>query len=267
MCGSSTAWLSGRTGNAHERLSRMLIAGEQSNPYERSLSGEFAAELVGEMREYKESESLAMRTLEIAEKHKFFAVIADCHLSIGRARAQLGRPTEGIALIRQGLAKLGEISQFVGASEYMSAPGQNRTQDRSGGPYGTARYMSALAEAQRRAGLLTDAFKSIERALRASAEVPLYRPESLRISGELRLENGQVELAEAQFREGLALARTKGAKVWELRATMSLARLLAKKRRRHEALAMLTEMYNWFTEGFDTVDLKEAKALLDDLSR
>ena len=57
-----------------------------------------------------------------------------------------------------------------------------------------------------------------------------------------------------------------GAKAWELRATMSLARLLAKQGRRDEARAMLAEIYDWFTEGFDTADLKDAKALLDELN-
>ena len=57
-----------------------------------------------------------------------------------------------------------------------------------------------------------------------------------------------------------------GAKAWELRATMSLARLLAKQGRRDEARTMLAEIYSWFTEGFDTADLKDAKALLDELS-
>jgi predicted ATPase len=56
------------------------------------------------------------------------------------------------------------------------------------------------------------------------------------------------------------------AKPWELRTTMSLARLLRDTGRRDEARTMLAEIYNWFTEGFDTLDLKEAKALLDELS-
>ena len=56
-----------------------------------------------------------------------------------------------------------------------------------------------------------------------------------------------------------------GAKSWELRATTSLARLLAKQGKREEARAMLAEIYNWFTEGFDTADLKDAKALLEEL--
>jgi predicted ATPase len=77
---------------------------------------------------------------------------------------------------------------------------------------------------------------------------------------------GQVELAGADFREIIALTRSRGAKGLELTATMALARLLAKHGRRNEARSMLAEIYGWFTEGFDTADLKDAKALLDDLS-
>jgi predicted ATPase len=73
-------------------------------------------------------------------------------------------------------------------------------------------------------------------------------------------------LAEADFREAIALAQKIGAKAWELRATMSLAGMLAKQGRRDEARTMLAEIYGWFTEGFDTADLKDANALLDELS-
>ena len=83
----------------------------------------------------------------------------------------------------------------------------------------------------------------------------------------VRLKQGQTELAEAGFREAIALAQTMAAKAWELRATMSLARLLKEQERRDEARTMLADIYGWFTEGFDTVDLKDAKALLDELSR
>jgi predicted ATPase len=82
----------------------------------------------------------------------------------------------------------------------------------------------------------------------------------------LRLKQGQTELAEADFRESVALAQKMGAKAWELRASMSLARLLRDTNRRDEARAMLAEIYGWFTEGFDTADLKDAKAQLDELN-
>ena len=72
--------------------------------------------------------------------------------------------------------------------------------------------------------------------------------------------------AENSFRTSIEIARRQSAKSLELRATTSLARLLAKQDRLNEARAMLGDIYNWFTEGFDTTDLKDAKALLDELS-
>ena len=68
------------------------------------------------------------------------------------------------------------------------------------------------------------------------------------------------------FRAGIAISRRQHAKLWELRATTSLARLLTKQGKRNEARTVLTDIYNWFTEGFDTPDLKDAKALLEELS-
>ena len=73
-------------------------------------------------------------------------------------------------------------------------------------------------------------------------------------------------VADNCFRTSIKLARVQSAKVWELRATMSLSRLLAKQGRRDKARTMLADIYNWFTEGFDTADLKDAKALLDELA-
>jgi predicted ATPase len=84
--------------------------------------------------------------------------------------------------------------------------------------------------------------------------------------GELRLKQGHLQLAEADFREAIAFAQKMNAKAWELRATTSLARLLPDTNRRDEARAMLADIYNWFTEGFDTAHLKDAKALLEKLN-
>ena len=93
-------------------------------------------------------------------------------------------------------------------------------------------------------------------------------PELYRIAGEiiLRKPGGDLVAAEERFREAITIAQKQSAKWWELRASKSLARLLAKQGKRDEARAMLAEIYNWFTEGFDTADLKDAKALLDELS-
>jgi len=127
-------------------------------------------------------------------------------------------------------------------------------------------YMTYLADAQHRAGAIGDALETVEQALNFNPEEAVYRPETLRIRGELRLTQGDQQLAEADFRDSIAMAHSMGAKAWELRTTMSLVRLLASHGRRDDARAMLAEIYNWFTEGFDTADLKDAKALLDELS-
>ena len=73
--------------------------------------------------------------------------------------------------------------------------------------------------------------------------------------------------SERCFRAAMEIARKQDAKLWELRATTSLARLFADHGKRDEARGMLSDIYNWFTEGFDTADLKDAKALLDELGR
>ncbi len=87
------------------------------------------------------------------------------------------------------------------------------------------------------------------------------------LQGELLLmqNSSNVEGAESCFRTAVEIARRQGAKLFELSATNSLARLLAKQGKRAKARTMLAEIYGWFTEGFDTRDLKEAKALLDEL--
>jgi predicted ATPase len=71
--------------------------------------------------------------------------------------------------------------------------------------------------------------------------------------------------SERRLRTAIDIARRQSARLFELRATVSLARLLRDTNRRDEVRAMLAEIYNWFTEGFDTADLKDAKALLDEL--
>ena len=88
-----------------------------------------------------------------------------------------------------------------------------------------------------------------------------------RIAGDALVLMGEENIAEADqcMRRAIVIAAEQGAKSLELRATISLARLLAKQRKRGEARALLAEIYNWFTEGFETADLKDAKALLDEL--
>jgi predicted ATPase len=127
------------------------------------------------------------------------------------------------------------------------------------------RYSAGLAEAQALEGNFIEALATIEQVLEANPEERLFRPEALSLQAELRVKLGEAGPAEAGLHEAIALAQKTGAKAWELRATMSLARLLDGHGRRDEARAMLAPIYAWFTEGFDTADLKDAKALLDQL--
>jgi len=130
---------------------------------------------------------------------------------------------------------------------------------------GMTMFLSWLASAQALAGNTADALKTMERALQANP-TDYAQPEALRIRGELRLSQQQTEAAEADFRDSIALAQKQGAKAWELRTAMSLAQMLTKRGDRTAARDLLASVYGWFAEGFDTADLKDAKALLDDLS-
>jgi predicted ATPase len=86
-----------------------------------------------------------------------------------------------------------------------------------------------------------------------------------RHKGELLLRQGHIEAAEDRYRKALSIAREQEGKLWELRAAVSLARLRRDQGRHTEARDLLAPVYGWFTEGFDTPDLKEARALLDQL--
>ena len=101
-------------------------------------------------------------------------------------------------------------------------------------------------------------------------EARWWEAELHRLKGEILLtqsdENQHLWEAEAAFQQALAVARSQQAKSWELRAAMSLARLWQQQGKRAEAHALLAPIYGWFTEGFDTADLQEAKALLDELA-
>ena len=116
-------------------------------------------------------------------------------------------------------------------------------------------------------GQVEDGLHAINRGFEVirKVETSCFAAELGRIRGELLLMQGAEAEAIVSFNEAVQVARRQGAKSWELRTTTSLARLLAKQDRRDEARATLAEIYNWFTEGFDTADLKDAKTLLDEL--
>ncbi len=131
-------------------------------------------------------------------------------------------------------------------------------------------YLSNLAKAYAELGQFDDAGRCIDEAM-AAIETTKERwneGEVNRIAGEIALRSPQsnTEKAETYFERALAVARQQQAKSWELRAAMSLARLWRDQGKPQQAHELLVPVYGWFTEGFDTRDLKEAKALLQELA-
>ena len=124
-----------------------------------------------------------------------------------------------------------------------------------------------LAEALARAGRVEEGLQALEEALEQveRTEERFNEAELHRLKGELLLQRGAPEAeAEACFQKAIAVARGQEARSWGLRATLSLARLWQRQGKRQEAHAALAAIYGWFTEGFDTPDLQEARALLEE---
>ncbi len=131
-------------------------------------------------------------------------------------------------------------------------------------------FLPYLASAYAELGQLDEAWRRISEAMATveTTKARQWEAEVNRIAGEIALKSPERDTAKAQayFERALAVARQQQAKSWELRAAMSIARLWRDQGKREEARELLAPVYAWFTEGFDTHDLKEAKALLEELA-
>jgi predicted ATPase len=140
----------------------------------------------------------------------------------------------------------------------------------TGSTFWTPLFLSYLAKAHAELRQFDDAWRRIEEVITAvqATKETLCEAEVHRVAGEIALLSPEPEVAkaEAYFERALALSRKQQAKSWELRVVMSMARLWCDQGKRDEARDLLAPVYGWFTEGFDTHDLKEAKALLDALA-
>jgi len=167
-------------------------------------------------------------------------------IACGWADAEAGRLNEGLALVRQGAEEL----------------------DALGAVFHRTYHFCVLAEIQGRLGEPENGIQMLRAGYEeiARTDIRLFEAELHRLEGELRLRAQQpVDLAEACFNEALAIARRQQARSSELRAALSLARLRQEQGRLREAHGVLGSVYCWFTEGFDTRDLIDARALLDGL--
>ena len=246
---SLTLWHLGYPDQALKRGNEALVlARTLSHP----LSLAFAQLYLGVLRQFRgevrEAQETAESVIALCAEHGFAAWLALATILRGWAVAEQHRNEEGIAQIQEGLA----VYRATGAELWR--------------PY----FLCLLAEACRETGRVEDGLRALAEALATinEHEIRHHEAEIHRLKGELLLKQNNTNVAEAQsrFERAIEIARRQSARSFELRATMSLARLLAEQGRRDEARAMLAEIYNWFTEGFDTADLKDAKALLDQLA-
>ena len=191
---------------------------------------------------------LAKALIALAREKGFSSFLAMGLLFRGWVLTALGEEKEGIAQILEGIA------------------GWRATGARGNG----TGHFAVLLESYLKAGDTEEAMKVLAESLAMVEDIGERNNESrlYQLKGELLRKRGADNDLEAEhsFRTAIRVAQSQRAKSLELRAVISLARLLNVRGRRNEGRAMLAEIYGWFTEGFDTADLKEAKALLDELS-
>ena len=199
------------------------------------------------MGNYATAAAQAQELFAIAEEKVASFWIERATFVRGCILASTSKPSDAVQLITSGLA----ASQVTGTTFWLPL------------------YKSYLAKAHAELGKFVDAWRSIDEAIGAveTTKETMFEPEVYRIAGEIALKSPEPDAAKAQayFERALAVARKQQAKSWELRAAMSIARLWRDQGKTAEARELLAPVYGWFTEGFDTRDLKEAKALLEEL--
>jgi predicted ATPase len=229
------------------------LAQELSYPYSVAAARVHAALLHQLRRDRALTHEWAEAGITLAREHGFPNWLGQGTVLQGWARAEQGQREEGITQMRQGLA----IRQTIGAGIFQSY------------------HLVLLAEAYGKAGQAEEGFAALAEALTVAVKrgERFYEAELYRLRGELtlaqsgvqRLESSVQKEAEEYFLKAIEVARHQSAKSLELRAVMSLSRLWQQRGKKEEAHALLAEIYGWFTEGFDTKDLKEAQALLEEL--
>jgi len=242
-------WMLGYPDKSIQRTQRALaIAQERSHVSSVAMALAHAAGAHTMRRDPQQARRMAEAGIALSTEHGFPLWAAACKEELGVAAIQSGEEVKGIPLLEEGLKAV----------------------EATGLKVGVGRLRGTLALAYAKTGRSGEGLRLIEDALasvRVSGELSSHL-ELQRMKGELLLLQDVTNAAEAEscFRSAVEHAQRHGAKSFELRATLSLAHLLENQGKRDEARAILAEIYGWFTEGFDTADLKDAKAFLDELS-
>jgi predicted ATPase len=239
-----TLFALGYPDQARARRREALAYGKElAHPHSLALVLDELCEFHSVAHEWETVQDLAQALVALSTDQAFSHWLAAGHIHCGCALAELGQIEEGLAHYGRGCAlRRVKIPLFLGA----------------------------LSEGHLRAENPTEALSLVEEALdrvRLTGE-RWYEAELHRLRGDTLLALSPERVAEAEdcYQRALAVAREQEARLWELRAATELARLWRDQGRRADAHDLLAPVYGWFTEGFDTADLKDAKALLDELA-
>ena len=225
----------------------LTLAQEVSHPYTLARTLNYSAYIYQDCRDWPMVQTQAETVITLATEQRFTLVAALGSMMYGWALAMQGQGMEGIAHLRQGLTAW-ELN------------GTEATHPLN---------LALLAEAYGTVGQLGDGLVVLAEALTLVDKTGehFYEAELHRLRGELLfLESSENQTeAESCFHQAISIAQNQQAKSWELRAATSLARLWKFQRKHQEAYGLLAPVYHWFTEGHDTADLIDARALLDEL--
>jgi predicted ATPase len=242
-------WMLGYPDQALERTRQALrLAQELSQPWTLAVALGYAAVVHALRGDRQAVHGRAGAAIHLATEQGFPSWVARGMMLRGWAQAEQGQGADGLAQIRQGLAMWQATGQKLGETLWLALLAEQ---------YGKA------AQVEEGLRLLSEAL-----AIAHTRGLRLWEAELHRLQGELLLAHSGAQQAavEACFRQALDISRRQGAKAFELRATLSLSRLRQCQGRRDEVRELLAGIYGWFTEGFDTADLQEAKVLLKVLS-
>ena len=243
---AAVLWQLGYPEQALKRSREAFALGQRlSHPFSLTQAELWVSTLGQYRREASAAQESAGSAIALSAEHGFTTYLDWATCLHGWADAAQGRHEEGISKLREGLAAL-----------------------RVKRTYWQVYCLCLLATACLEANRPDEALGALREALATAGknEEREHEPEIHRLQGEVLLRQNDPEEGRKCFERAIEVARSQSAKSFELRATSSLARLLVSQGNRDEVLTMLAEIYNWFTEGFDTADLKDAKALLDQLS-
>ncbi|MDC0666996.1 protein kinase domain-containing protein [Nannocystis radixulma] len=242
-------WFLGYPDQAVQRAREALrLAHEIDHPLSIAFAMNYLATIHNYRGEFDVARDLADRAERVATEHKLQLWLAMCQIQRGWAQLGVGLRDAGASELAEGVAKW----------------------TRTGAQAGISFFQAALIWGLWRAGRHDEAIRKVdevEEFMRRSGE-RFFEAEVLRLRGELLLSTGMTSgtrTAEDCFRRGLEVARRQQARAWELRLALSHARLLILRGSNGEARELVSGVYEWFTEGLETADLREARALLEQL--